>query len=319
VFNYRNPVYGATITRSTIVPTTKEELRRTEAFVQDEISFWRDRISLIGGLRYHDTMETSGNQLPSFSGTATLAKGDATVGRYGIVLRPIQNVTLYGSHEEAFRYKSGVDYLGRPRTPAVGTNKEIGIKTLFLNGAFGVNVSYFDLTLDRETINIIQGPNDPMPGQLGSVEGGVQTNKCFDVSFSASKSFSNGGLNLVGSLYMGDMKNAANQKPAGATNNTASLAASYGFTRGALQGFKFGAAYVFQGERVGPTFQDGFIPHFDSYETVRAFVAYSTKRFRYQVNVDNVFDKEYVDGFEFVTWIYPSAGRTFKFTVGYNF
>jgi iron complex outermembrane recepter protein len=319
VFNYRNPVYGATVTTRTAVPTQKEQLRRTEAFAQDEISFWGNRISLIGGIRYHDTMETSGVQLPSFSGSATLAKGDATVGRYGIVYRATPNITLYGSQDEAFRYKSGVDYLGRPRQPSVGTNKEIGVKGTFFGGALGVAFSYFDLTLDRENITIIQGPNDPQPGQPGSIEGGVQTNKGFDFSFSASQGFRMGNLNLVGSLYMGDMKNTAGQKPAGPTNNTASLAASYGFTRTAFQGFKFGAAYVFQGERIGPTFQDGFIPRFDSYETVRAFVGYNTKRFRYQINVDNIFDKEYVDGFEFVTWIYPSAGRTFKFTVAYNF
>jgi iron complex outermembrane recepter protein len=319
VFNYRNPVYGAQVTTRTVIPTQKEQLRRTEAYIADQVSFWNERISLIAGFRYHDTLETSGTQLPSFSGSATLAKGDATVGRYGIVFRPIENITVYGSQDEAFRYKSGVDYLGRPRQPSVGTNKEIGIKGSFFNGALGVAVSYFDLTLDRENINIIQGPNDPQPGQLGSFEGGIQTNEGFDVSFSASRSFAYGNLNLVGSLYMGDMKNTDGQKPVGATNNTASLAVSYGFTRAPLNGFKFGAGYVFQGERVGPTFQDGFVPRFDSYETVRAFASYNTKRFRYQLNVDNIFDKEYVDGFENVTWIYASPGRTFKFTIAYNF
>lgn len=318
-FNYRAPVYGAQIGAITRTPTQKEELRRTEAFIQDQISFWNDRITLVAGARYHDNLQTSGTQLPSFQGTATLAKGDATVGRYGIVFRPTPNLTFYGSTSESFSYNSGVDYLGRAREPSTGSNQEFGVKGVFLDGALGVSVAHLDLELDKININIVQGPNDPLPGQPGSIQGGVQRNKGFDFSLSASRTFATGNVNVVGSLFVGDMKNQQGEKPIGAINNTVSLAASYAFTKTPLEGFKFGSAYVFKGERVGPTFQDGFISRFDSYETVRAFVSYNIKRYRFQLNVDNIFDKKFVDGYEFVTWIYTNPGRSFKFTAAYSF
>lgn len=319
ILNYRNPVYGAQPGTRTPTPTQKEQLRRTEAFIQDQISFWNDRITLVAGARYHDNIQTSGTQLPSFQGNATLAKGDATVGRYGIVYRPTQNLTFYGSTSESFSYNSGVDYLQRAREPSTGSNTEFGVKGAFLDGALGVSLAHIDIELDKININIIQGPNDPLPGQPGSIQGGIQRNKGFDFSLSASRAFETGNLNLVGSIFKGDMKNQLGEKPIGAINNTFSLAASYAFNRTTLQGVKVGAAYVFKGERVGPTFQDNFISRLDSYDTTRAFLAYNWKRYRFQLNVDNIFDEKFVDGYEFVTWIYTHPGRTFKFTAAYSF
>ena len=50
-----------------------------------------------------------------------------------------------------------------------------------------------------------------------------------------------------------------------------------------------------------------------------AFAAYKWKRWTFQVNVDNLFDKMFITGFESELWMHTSNGRLVRFSTGYSF
>jgi outer membrane receptor protein involved in Fe transport len=52
---------------------------------------------------------------------------------------------------------------------------------------------------------------------------------------------------------------------------------------------------------------------------VDALVAYEWQTWRFALNVDNAFDKDYVDASRFANTLQPGYGRNVKFSVAYRF
>lgn len=322
-FNYMNPNYD--IFPTTVLATTPTQVsissRQSGVFVQEQLGFWKDRVKLLAGMRYNEFLQKSG-VLTSFSGPATVSQGSKTISRYGVILQPIEAVTLYYNRSQSFLFNGGVDYLNNPLKPSVGINNEFGLKTSFLNGAVAFSVAYFDIELTNVRVVFTQGPNDPLPGASGAKQDGKQTNKGLDFWLSLSKEFGPGTANLIATCYAGDTKTERNVKPTAAVNNTYSLLASYALEKGALKRLKFGGGYIFKGERIVPSasgFPTGVVLKLPSYDVIRAFASYSWKNYSVQINVDNLADKQFVQGAESSVWVQTDPGRSFKGTFTYRF
>ncbi|HRE80925.1 MAG TPA: TonB-dependent receptor, partial [Opitutaceae bacterium] len=107
--------------------------------------------------------------------------------------------------------------------------------------------------------------------------------------------------------------------PVGPVNDTYSIFGKYEFTSETLKGFGFGAGVRGQGDWIGPNIRAGVPSSFQGYEVFNVLATYQNDRFKVQLNVDNVGDKIYVEGYELAYWIFTSKGREIKLSASYRF
>lgn len=294
---------------------TKERSRFTGAYAQDVISFWNDRISVLGSYRYSEIFQTGGTPIVGFSsnsGPQTLSAGSQNTLRYGLTVEPISNVMAYFNHGESFIFNQGTDYLLRPLIPSVANNNEIGIKASAFDGALTVTVSRFD----------IEVTNVRLTEAIGVTQNGSQFNQGWDVALNFNQRIGNGTANAIATYYQGNLKNELGQKPQYPANNTYSFWGSYQFNSGALNGLKFGLGTSYTGERVGPTLAAaaGSLPtRIAPWTNTRAMLGYTWKNVTFQLNVDNIADHQEIESWESNFWVTTDPGRVFRFTAVYRF
>ena len=119
---------------------TSAEVSVFSIYAQDEIGI-TDQLDVILGMRY-DRIEQS------VSGTSNGASSDTELSpRLGIVYKPMQNISIYGSYSTAFEPKSGEQYAKTSSTaldPNTFENQEIGLKW-DLNSALSLTAAVFQI------------------------------------------------------------------------------------------------------------------------------------------------------------------------------
>jgi catecholate siderophore receptor len=133
--NLANIVYP-TVTFGALARDTVSDVRFFSAYAQDQISFG-DHVELVVGLRY-DRFAIKGTDL--IGTPRAFARTDEKVSpRIGLILKPQENISIYGSYSQSFLPRSGDQFLSL--APASGvipaqqdlaperfTNYEIGAK-----------------------------------------------------------------------------------------------------------------------------------------------------------------------------------------------
>jgi catecholate siderophore receptor len=127
--NLANIVYP-TVTFGTLARNTKSDVQFFSAYAQDQISFG-EHVDLVVGLRY-DRFEIKGTDLV---GTPRpFARTDEKVSpRVGLILKPRDNISIYGSYSRSFLPRSGDQFLTMSASqqnlaPERFTNYEVGAK-----------------------------------------------------------------------------------------------------------------------------------------------------------------------------------------------
>lgn len=290
-------------------------------YVQDVMSFFDDRLMLVGGARYNQFYQTTGAPVTPTGGTQTVQAQSKNIRRGAVLLKPIKEVSLYYNYAEAFLFNSGVDVLNNPLPPSTGISKEAGAKVSLLNDDLLFTVSYFNVALTNVRTAYVQGPNDPNPGSQALRVQGQQTNKGFDFGLNYNHKFSAGTLNAIATLYMGDVKDNMGKKVLTPANNTYSFLGIFTFKEGPLSGLGLGAGQRFQGTRDGYAYSDPTYPkvRWDAYTTTTAMASYQFGSYKVQLNVDNIFDKKWVDGGEGPLWLFINPGRIIKLSANYKY
>lgn len=324
-WNYRNPVYGTPHSPSSPVFGTpinnEDEGRGTAVYAMNQMDMLNDRVSVVIGARHNDADGSSGAPAPSGS-SRSVTKGEYTSPRYGIIVKPIEFMTLYYNYAESFAFQSGVDYLNRPLEPSIGINNEFGSKIMFGGEAWsvGATVAVFDLELTNVRVLFVQGPNDPNPGTQGAKTDGKQTNAGYDVSLNLHRKFKGAEADIVANVYQGDIANEFGLKPVYAVNNTFGVFGTVRFRDGVVAGWRLGGGVAYKGERIGPNLTNGQgATRFPEYTVARAMVGYQRKKFDIQLNVENLEDEKYIVGSETAMFVFTDPGRAFRLSVGYHF
>ncbi|KTE21939.1 MAG: TonB-dependent receptor [Sphingopyxis sp.] len=127
--NLANIVYP-TVTFGALARNTESDVQFFSAYAQDQISFGA-HVDLVVGLRY-DRFEIKGTDLV---GTPRpFARTDEKVSpRVGLILKPRDNISVYGSYSRSFLPRSGDQFLTMSATqqnlaPERFTNYEVGAK-----------------------------------------------------------------------------------------------------------------------------------------------------------------------------------------------
>lgn len=281
------------------------DLSTASAYVQDQIDVasW---LQLIGGVRFdHFDLEHSDNLTP----TELSRTDDVWSPRGGVILKPIENASIYASYSKSFLPQSGDQFASLSATtaalePETFENIEAGVKW---EPREGLTLSAAVYRLDRENTRAI----DPATNQ--TVLTGAQRSKGLELS-------------LAGSITdRWEVLAGYTLQDAEITRDTTAATAGRVIPLVPKHAFAIWNAYTLTDHWRGSV---GVIHQTDQfasisnavtlpgYTRVDAAIYYTlNERFEAQLNVENLFDEEYFPTAHNDNNITPGSPRAFRVTL----
>jgi len=129
-FSLANPIFP-TVNFSALSRDTVSDVKFFSAYVQDQISLG-EHIDIVAGLRY-DNFDIAGTDLFPAVDRPFARKDEKVSPRLGLIFKPQENISLYGSYSQSFLPRSGDQFLALTVTqenlaPEKFTNYELGAK-----------------------------------------------------------------------------------------------------------------------------------------------------------------------------------------------
>ncbi|OAI30294.1 TonB-dependent siderophore receptor [Methylomonas koyamae] len=255
-------------------------------YFQDQMSFFGDKLHIMGGGRYDWThvKQDSAYFTPLDSSAETNTHFSP---RVGITVQPWPWLSVYGNFVESFGTNNGRSQTGEIFDPQTATQFESGIKTEWFDGRLTTTLAYYHLTKN----NVLTPAGNGLPFQVPIGEARSQGLE-LDVSGQIAD-----GLSLVGNYAYTDTRitkdndgNQGNRLPY-VPEHSGSLWLKYAFQQAPLQGFSLGAGLYAASERTGNRANSYWD---DSYARLDLFGAYRHKigksHLTAQVNINNVAD-----------------------------
>jgi len=322
---------------------TRQSIETNAIAANDTISFFNDRLSLLGGVRYQtssqvlrnlDLYNTITGVRTGIGSVQTPADVKRTTPMAGVSFQLNSWMNVYTLWSKSFvpqfgtaRNESGNDFALKP---IVGESKEIGLKVADANGRFSATMAVFDITNKNRSRFGGLIATGPLTGQSYTIQTDAEGAKGFEIDGIVTPM--PGWQILVGYAYTDSkIKDPLFAEPAslidpnsprdvripGVPRNQINLLQKYTFAKGALKGFAFNFGANYQGERRGSESAQEVItiPAVWVYD---AGASYSTKIFDrrtdLRLTVSNVFDKKYV-----TTGPFLGDPLTFRFAIRTQF
>ncbi|MEM6401727.1 MAG: TonB-dependent siderophore receptor, partial [Cyanobacteria bacterium P01_D01_bin.116] len=307
-----NPQYSPETLAPFTIPLAdaKTENNSIGFYLQDQISFSKQWILVLGG-RFDIADQTYEDRLDlrqSFERT-----DEAFSPRAGIVYKPAENISVYGSYTRSFKpvigrettFDSTANTLitGDPFVPETGTQYEVGVKADLLDNKLSTTLSLFHL----ERTNVREEGAD---SSLGSQQTGKQRSQGVEVSVVGEIL---PGWNILGSYAYTDAiiseddtfteGNSLRNVP----KHGASLWTTYQIQSGTLEGLGLGLGLYYVGKRQGDFDNSFSLP---SYLRTDASLFYKRKNFGASLNFQNLFDVNYYQGARNDLRVIPGAPFT---------
>lgn len=305
-----DPVYGQArpaLTRTTT--NDKENLKTYAAFVQDQVAL-TERMKLLAGVRFerfeHD-YDTFGVGVPFTN------SDNAVTPRLGLTYDLTDTVAVYANTARSFKPNTGASRLGGGFKAEEGKSYEVGVKWEALDRQLSVDAALYQI----EKQNVLT--TDPVDSTF-SVAAGEVRSRGLD-------------LNVVGNLtpewrvmgsyaYVDAEVTKDNTLRSGTRllnipEQTFSLLNVYEFQDGALRGLGLGAGGRYVDQRAGQTANTAF--SMDSYTVFDLLAFYKVnEHVKLNLDVKNVFDKDYEEGAFGNVYAYPGAPRTVQVGIAYT-
>ena len=291
-----------------------------------------DRLIPSFGVSRASTMSGSFNALTR---TYTRYNLNANLVQWGVVYKVMKNVSLFTGSNQNFAL-NGVGTVngvpGTPLAPKSGKQAEVGLKSNWLDGRFTLNVSYFDIKQQNNTVpSFPQDPLNPTILVPGVISRGFDADWTFKVS---SKLYLMGSLanysakSVLGATFDGNRGSRYLQPGTGAiaygsvpVNNTAQQTGSV------YAVYKHDSQWTIG---VGPNFQskkaitDGpnqvFWGYLPSRLLVNSSVTYQQdKHLKYNLTIDNLLNKKYIYSSRSENVIVPGTPFNLKLGATYTF
>jgi iron complex outermembrane receptor protein len=300
--NIYNPSYGSVslINAGTLAPVTDADLqdKRTRAdqvglYLQEHVKLDEHWVFLLGG-RYDNARSDIDNRT---TGVHKNIRDEEFTWSTGAAYVADNGLTPYVSYSEFFLPVADLNpTTGDPYKPESGDQKEIGLKYQpeGFDGSF--NLALFELTQQ----NVRKTETGNIRTQLGEVRSrGIELEAAAEVI---------DNLSLVGSVTLLDAETTKTtnrsqaekgKTPSQVADRLASLWATYRFSDGLLNGFAIGAGARYTGESYGDNTETLEVPSYTVYD---AMVSYKLQDVTFQVNANNVTDKEYVATCDYYCW-----------------
>ncbi|MDV3351194.1 TonB-dependent siderophore receptor [Leptothoe sp. LEGE 181152] len=272
----------------TITQDRDVTIDRLGIYLQDQIDIL-DNLILVAGLRY-DTL--SQELIQKVRDTEISSNESAVTPRIGIVYQPTKPISLYANYSRSFApnvFTTDVD--GNPLKPEEGEGFEVGIRGEIIENRLAATLAYFDIT--KQNVST-RDPADLVP-PFSSIATGEQRSQGIDFNLTGEVL---PGWNMVASYAYIDAEvtedntDLVGNRLFGIPEHSASLWTTYEIQSGDLQGLGFGLGFNFVGKRQGDL-ANSF--ELDSYFRTDAAVFYRQDNWQVRLNVDNLFDTDYIE------------------------
>lgn len=278
---------------------TRTKNKSFSYYFQENLSSWKDRLILVGGLRWFKPGGTDENVVASRI-TNRSTKG-FKVHKYGIVFKVLPSVSLYVTDaENVFVAASGQtdrviagDRLGERFKDSEGKIKEAGVKFDYRLSE-NVNMYGSAAIFKMQQTNIRTFGSLPS-GQQGLIQSAKDSSKGWEVDYGAQLKQSNGHADVVVTYFHGDSAIAADQgKPyveqaAGFVPQKLSIFGKYSWSGGSLRGLRIGGGFETEADKRNGS---NIIEH---PPIADAFAGYHiNKHWDLQLNLNNLTNERYI-------------------------
>ena len=277
------------------------------AYVQDEITV-TDWLDIVVGARFDSFDFTVVNELAALDDEDRVlsSKDEEISPRLGLILKPRENISLYGSFSESFLPQSGEQFAEindeeAALDPDESQNLEVGLKWDFARGlsftAAAFQVETTDLSPDGDEEN---GVNEEII-QVEGIEASLSGNVTEQFSITA-------GISVLDANIEGE-----DAEPREIPEFTASAWGNYDFT----EKFGLGLGVTHQGESFADNGNSTVLPSFTRVDVAAYYNVHDNLRL--QVNVENLTDTDYFPSAHTEDQITVGAPLNAKFTVSGRF
>ena len=303
-------------------------------YLQDQVQLPQN-LYVLAGFRYDNayakssfqSFSTTANAVNIFgpnSSSASSMREDAIKPRFGLLWRPLEQLSVFGDYVENFGVTNGRTADGTPLPPQTAQQWEVGVKTELFDKRLTGTLSWFNLTKQ----NLFFADPNPLRAAagFGSAIGEAKSQGLeLDIAGEPLP-----GLKLIANYAYTDamirkdlesstdaqgnpvvVSNAGHRLP-GIPRQGASLWGTYELLKGDWRGLKIGGGVLIRSQQQGDAENDFQLP---GYATVSLMAGYERKvggtKIKLQFNVDNLLDQSYYIPSNFRTNIYPGTPQTF--------
>lgn len=306
--------------------TTNSPNRRFGVYVQDLIEITK-YVKLLAGVRF-SYIETDSRVYTHSNGTAvnTYLFDDAITPRFGLVVQPKENLSLFASYANSFTPNTGVDINNKPLEPSFIDQYEAGFKSDLFKGSLSANITAYQIV--NSNLAQISLENGNTNSNIKELAGEV-TSKGVEVDITAKPIK---GLNIIAGYSFNETKyTESNTYIVGSflrynPNHTANLSMYYTYEKpNKLNGINGGFSILYFGDRyagrstrvqvVNDTYKIFKLP---AYLQLDASLGYALDKFSIRFKVSNILDELSYNVHDDNS-VNPIAPRTFTTTVGFKF
>jgi iron complex outermembrane receptor protein len=296
-----DPVYGAP--QPAPVPYLDEviTLQQLGFYAQDQLRFADGWIVTLGG-RYDRVNIESDSRLPTIADYEN--DEDAWSGRAGIAYQFKNGFTPYASVSTFFNPLIGTN-AGEPLVPESGEQYEVGVKyaPTWFDGI--ITVAWFDLTKQNVLVGNAVNFSQEQIGEVNSrgFEFEAKANLTRDIKLTA--------FFTIFDLEITEHGNPAliGNTPFLIPETQAGIFLDYTFHGGALEGITIGGGVRYNGESWADNENTLKVPDVALFD---AKIGYARDNWGIALNVNNIFDEEYVSGCQGVFTCSYGEGRVVK-------
>ncbi|MFM0738770.1 TonB-dependent siderophore receptor [Paraburkholderia xenovorans] len=277
-----NPDYSAV---AYVPDTTKQYITQMNygLYAQDQMRYKKWTLTM--GVREDWVRDSS-----TVDGSQTQDQQHAFTWRSGLTYEFDSGIAPYASFAKSFQPAAGTTFNNTPFAPTLGQQYEVGVKYK----PKGYNALFTVAAFDLRQKNVIT-TDDAHPGF--STQTGEVRSRGFEAEARLSLTDS---LNLIASYaYLNQIVTAAGVEdpslgktpPTGEPTNMVSLWLDYTLHAGELRGLGFGGGARYIGASAGDTANTFKVP---SHFLVDAAVHYDIRNWRFAVNANNLFNRQYI-------------------------
>lgn len=290
----------------------RDEIEHTRALYAQNLMHLGPRWRLLLGTRLDRFRQTIHNN-------ATGERADQTrtafSPRIGVMFDPIDRLGLYANASRSFDPNSGVDRNDRAFDPQTATSLEVGARSRLLNDRVHIDVAAYRIL--KENV-LTTDPREPGASiAAGEVESrGVEID--VDVRLHEQFRMALGYAWTDARIQADGVDFERDTRVLNVPRHGASVLGTFLQPLAQDRRAGIGGGVVYVGERVGNQTQPEF--KLPAYTTVQVHGFYDlSPDLRLQVNVHNLFDREYYRSSFFQNWVAPGAPRTVTARLNYRF
>lgn len=302
------PTYGTPLGKLVPFQRLRSNRDNVGVYIQEQVRLL-DKLTVLLGGRYDWAFE---EERDVFNNSKSSKENDAFSPRAGVLYEFLPKCSLYASYSESFRAQFGQSADGSPVDPETGQQYEAGVKIDLLKGRAQSTFAFYDLK--RQNVATAD-PTNPafvvLTGEQRSRgfewEGAFQPARGFELTFAYS--YVDAEITKDNFFPVGD-------RQINVPEHNLSIWARYTLQEGTAKGLGFGVGGRYYSDQAGDLPNTFDIP---DYGLVDLTIDYKWKRFKFAIDVNNIFDRRYTQGSYDRGYVLPGDPLSVRASFGWKF